>query len=386
MKNKEKWGVKSDYSEYTDSDKDFDEKNYDEKNRLGDTDFYGFQKPDGSWVILEEDMKWTVPAGMDKASLIKALEAFDKNVEAKRNAGEKYTADDWQKAATDAINGSIKGNSKTSEKEFDVDAAAMDVIRGKYKNGQERKDALGEDYEMVQKRVNELMKAQKSSSSKSESKSSSTKKLKHTDMGVYGSMNDWREYQYEEYLAHHGIKGQKWGVRRFQNKDGSLNAAGKKRYGDTSETYNAVKNARKAQREAYSQYNRSFNKAANTSVLRNLTKKGREIYNNRWDKAAEDADKYETSKAATKAAKQAYKDAYNKNLETARANQSRADKLLYNDATNKRAAKLMTKYADYDYNKASEQAKKEAKRNTAAVLAAYAAISAASIYSVSKMR
>jgi len=31
-------------------------------------------------------------------------------------------------------------------------------------------------------------------------------------------------------LAHHGVKGQKWGVRRFQNKDGSLTAAGKKRY------------------------------------------------------------------------------------------------------------------------------------------------------------
>ena len=31
------------------------------------------------------------------------------------------------------------------------------------------------------------------------------------------------------YLAHHGVKGQRWGVRRFQNKDGSLTAAGKNR-------------------------------------------------------------------------------------------------------------------------------------------------------------
>ena len=30
-------------------------------------------------------------------------------------------------------------------------------------------------------------------------------------------------------LYHHGIKGQKWGVRRFQNKDGTLTSAGKKR-------------------------------------------------------------------------------------------------------------------------------------------------------------
>jgi len=33
----------------------------------------------------------------------------------------------------------------------------------------------------------------------------------------------------EVYLAHHGIKGQKWGVRRYQNKDGSLTEAGKKK-------------------------------------------------------------------------------------------------------------------------------------------------------------
>lgn len=34
------------------------------------------------------------------------------------------------------------------------------------------------------------------------------------------------------YLTHHGIKGQRWGIRRYQNKDGSLTPAGRKRYGD----------------------------------------------------------------------------------------------------------------------------------------------------------
>lgn len=34
----------------------------------------------------------------------------------------------------------------------------------------------------------------------------------------------------EEYLAHHGILGQKWGVRRYQNEDGTLTPEGKKRY------------------------------------------------------------------------------------------------------------------------------------------------------------
>ena len=35
----------------------------------------------------------------------------------------------------------------------------------------------------------------------------------------------------DDILIHHGILGQKWGVRRFQNEDGSLTKAGKERYG-----------------------------------------------------------------------------------------------------------------------------------------------------------
>lgn len=31
-------------------------------------------------------------------------------------------------------------------------------------------------------------------------------------------------------LCHHGIKGQKWGVRRYQNPDGSLTEEGKQHY------------------------------------------------------------------------------------------------------------------------------------------------------------
>ena len=45
----------------------------------------------------------------------------------------------------------------------------------------------------------------------------------------------------DNYLAHHGILGQKWGVRRFQNEDGSLTDAGRKRYKDDAKKAKSYK-------------------------------------------------------------------------------------------------------------------------------------------------
>ena len=48
-------------------------------------------------------------------------------------------------------------------------------------------------------------------------------------------MSEWKYIRTNE-LQHHGIKGMKWGIRRFQNTDGSLTSAGRKRYNNGKET------------------------------------------------------------------------------------------------------------------------------------------------------
>lgn len=192
---------------------------------------------------------------------------------------------------------------------------------------------------------------------------------------------------YDEYLEHHGIKGQRWGVRRFQNADGSLTSKGKSRYGEESDLSKNVKSTRSEKRAANKEFNKSFNKAYNKSsnVINHLTKKGRQGLDDAWEDAQNKAENYRSKNQAYKDSKKAFKEQYQQNLKETREKATVKDKVIYNDATRKRAAKLMTKYKDMDYNKATEAAKKEAKRNTAIVLAAYGAIQVGALVASSKM-
>lgn len=95
-------------------------------------------------------------------------------------------------------------------------------------------------------------------------------------------------YGYSDVIIHHGIKGQKWGVRRYQNENGSLTAAGKSRYKSFSTGRYERKAAKYQQKAAEARKSSNQDKKDKASVYEHKSKE----YSQRAKRSQEFDDNY----------------------------------------------------------------------------------------------
>lgn len=123
----------------------------------------GRHLPDGEkYKSMEDELFEKLKNSSDKDIGQKLRGSFDKVLLEQMGVDwtklPKEEVDRMQRNLIDRFEEKTESNSKIDLSENDIEKLAKEVIRGNFGNGQERKDLLGENYEEIQKRVNELMK------------------------------------------------------------------------------------------------------------------------------------------------------------------------------------------------------------------------------------
>lgn len=78
---------------------------------------------------------------------------------------------------------------------------------------------------------------------------------------------------YSDSLYHHGIKGQRWGIRRYQNPDGSLTEAGKKHHEKVLNSENAKYVYKHRKELSDEEFSRTYNRIKQVEDIKAMYKK-----------------------------------------------------------------------------------------------------------------
>ena len=94
----------------------------------------------------------------------------------------------------------------------------------------------------------------------------------------------WNETNRTDELYHHGVKGQRWGIRRYQNSDGTLTTAGMRRYNyKKSDAY--INSTEKQQQRKRQEYRKLRRKVGRRYANEITYKKDNGLYENRTQRA-----------------------------------------------------------------------------------------------------
>jgi hypothetical protein len=169
-------------------------------------------------------------------------------------------------------------------------------------------------------------------------------------------------------LQHYGVKGMKWGHR--------------KKY-PTSEIRKKYDSAKSEYKSAKKEYNRAYNKAHSYSSRHPVSQwaggKSQKIADAKWDHAIEKAKTTNEAHLKYRNAKRERNSQIKETHKQINKNSSLGNKIVFNDATRRLAAKYVV---DNDMSMADAQsrANKDAVRNTAIILGTLGAVSLGNLY------
>ena len=181
------------------AEKSTNDEKYSEKDRIGDTEFFGFKNKDGRTVIVEEDKKWTLPEGKKlDASLKKRLAAVEQEIADRRERGEKVDSDEWNRLVDEAINGTKKSSKSKGSKSS----------KGKSSSSNSGKSGKSQMTDKQRRAKNK----QTMKSRTEEQQEEKERRMKKNRMNGKAYLNHsfWAP---SEELYHHGILGMQWGHR-----------------------------------------------------------------------------------------------------------------------------------------------------------------------------
>lgn len=157
-------------------------------------------------------------------------------------------------------------------------------------------------------------------------------------------------------LYHHGIMGMKWGVRRFQNKDGSYTAAGRARYGYSKDPSKKMSTTDKGDSSVTRKVKADYNNLSDKDFMAKY-KASKKTYAKRVDKYG---DPYMNSPAAKLGKKLSAKNTYKKDKKKAYNEFNNSIKELQKSGKGRNIEEIVKLSTAYDMS--LKQAKEKYKR------------------------